>query len=101
MSYALDFAKERVDVTQLDELDIWLALSEWILQQPPLDDAEGASPEPLRNEWDLARRSVVDLVEACLKTDAKVPADRRDALFGLLKAVCLGLGQAPWILAER
>jgi hypothetical protein len=93
LSYVLELAKERVTSGHLEELDTWLPLAEWVIQQPTNgtheatgDGAFVASPK----DWEWAQRAVVDLVEACLKKEVSVPIERRAQLFTLIRAACSG-----------
>ena len=82
---------EQVESKQLDKLDQWFDLCEWVLSHPDRPRVEGVNRSHASKEhpdWQSCRRAVGDFIEMCLKKDVNVPITARECLASLLDKLC-------------
>ena len=82
---------EQVESKQLDKLDQWFDLCEWVLSHPDRPRVEGVNRSDVSKEhpdWGSSRRAVGDFVGMVLTKDVNVPITARERLASLLDKLC-------------
>ncbi len=98
MIYAMQaHVKER----NFDQLNEWLAFSEWVLSHPDREHGSDYTQgdESRENQsWTIARRAVGDFIGVCLEKETDVPITVRKKLAKILGILCT---QYDWNLDKR
>lgn len=84
-----------------DQLNEWLAFSEWVLNRPnqDLESAHRGRDKSRENpDWSSARRAVGDFISGCFEKDVDVPIAVREQLAKLLEMLCT---QFDWRLDKN
>ncbi len=97
MVYAMEtLVKEK----NFDQLNEWLAFSEWVLSHPDREhgsDYTQGDESRINKNWTNARRMVGDFIGVCLEKETDVPITFRKQLEKILKMLCT---QYDWNLDE-
>ena len=98
MIYAI---QAHVKEKNFDQLNEWLAFSEWVLSHPDREhkgDYKQGDESREDQNWTNARRAVGDFIGVCLEKDTDVPITFREQLAKLLETLCT---QYDWNLDEN